>query len=169
MIEINEQRLEQYTSAGEKVMERLTNIIVIYSAMAIFLVPIVRMVLRSGRSEWPLWICFGLFTVLFCFSVFYSVRLMLPRKLLLLQIPTVIYNDCRIGYEQAFNSRTVVEDLLKGSYIRELEEALTIASANCSIKFNFYKRALVGALLSVLPYLVCFGFYLSKLKDYDNG
>ena len=41
MIEINEQRLEQYTAASEKVMERLTNIIIIYSAIAIFLVPIV--------------------------------------------------------------------------------------------------------------------------------
>src|SRR5689334_8999016 len=88
MIEINEQRLEQYTSAGEKVMERLTNIIVIYSAMAIFFVPIVKMVFWSGEDNWLLFISFGLFVILFCISVFYTVRLMIPRRLVLLHIPT---------------------------------------------------------------------------------
>ena len=40
IIELNEKRLEQYTSAYQKVLERLTNIILIYSAITIFLVPI---------------------------------------------------------------------------------------------------------------------------------
>jgi len=40
IIEINEQWLEQYNAAYESIMQKLTNIIVIYSAMAIFLIPI---------------------------------------------------------------------------------------------------------------------------------
>ncbi len=36
IIEINESRLEQYTSAYQKVLERLTNVILIYSALTIF-------------------------------------------------------------------------------------------------------------------------------------
>lgn len=169
MIEINEQRFEQYTTASEKVMDRLTNIIIIYSAMAIFFVPIVRMVFWSGSNDWILFISFALFVVLFCISVFYTVRLIIPRRLVLLQIPIVIYNDCRTNYEKEINGRIEIEDLLKSSYVSELEHALTIASVNCTKKFRFYKNALVVALMSALPYLVCFGYYLSKIKDYVSG
>jgi hypothetical protein len=169
MIEINEQRLEQYTSASEKVMERLTNIIVIYSAMSIFLVPIVRMVFWSGRGHWVLNISFGLFAMLFCISVFFAVRLIIPRRSVLLQIPAQIYKECRIKYEKTQNNRSAIEGLLKTLYVAELENALSIASNNCTQKFRFYKSALISALISALPYLVCLGYYVTKIKDYVSG
>lgn len=169
MIEINEQRLEQYTSAVEKVMDLLTNIIVIYSAMSIFLVPIVKMMFWSGSNDWVLFISFALFGLLLCISVFYTVRFIIPRRLALLQIPTIIYDDCRIKYEKTLNDRIIIEDLLKTLYVAELEYALSIASNNCTKKFQFYKNALISALLSALPYLVCFGYYLTKIKEYVSG
>jgi hypothetical protein len=52
LITINEQRLDQYSSAYEKVMDKLTNIIVIYSAMAIFLIPIAGEVFWVGKKSW---------------------------------------------------------------------------------------------------------------------
>jgi len=42
IIEINEARYDQYTSAYSKVLEKYTNIILIYSAIAIFLIPIIQ-------------------------------------------------------------------------------------------------------------------------------
>jgi hypothetical protein len=42
IIEINEKRLEQYSGAYQKNVDRFTNILVIYSAFAIFLIPIVQ-------------------------------------------------------------------------------------------------------------------------------
>ena len=169
MIEINEQRLEQYTAASEKVMERLTNIIIIYSAIAIFLVPIVRLVFWSGRGDWVLHLSFGLFALLFGVSVLYTVRLILPRHSALLQIPAVIYNDCRIKYEKTLNNRIAIEDLLKILYVAELENTLSIAAKNCTKKSRFYRNSLISALLSGLPYVVCFGYYLTKIKDYVPG
>src|SRR5258708_12678208 len=42
IIEINQQRLDQYTTAYQKVLERLTHIILIYSAITIFLIPLIQ-------------------------------------------------------------------------------------------------------------------------------
>jgi hypothetical protein len=42
IIEINEQRLNQYITAYHKVLERLTHIILVYSAIAIFLIPLIQ-------------------------------------------------------------------------------------------------------------------------------
>jgi hypothetical protein len=39
IIEINEKRVEQYTSAYQQVLSKLTNIILIYSAVAILQIP----------------------------------------------------------------------------------------------------------------------------------
>ena len=58
-----------------------------------------------------------------------------------------------------------IEDLLKASYIFELEYASAVAYFNCRRKYNFYKKALVCALLSVLPFLICFGYYLARTKE----
>jgi hypothetical protein len=49
IIEINEQRFEQYMSAYNELIGKLTNIVLIYSAVAIFLIPIVRNVFWEGR------------------------------------------------------------------------------------------------------------------------
>lgn len=168
IIEINEQRLEQYTAAGDKVKEKLTNIIVIYSAMAIFLVPIVRMVLWQEIRDWLLFASFGLFSISLVLSVFYTVRLVIPRELVLLNIPNVVYGKYRTEYEKSNNDRMAIEDLLKGSYISELEIALVLSYSNCRRKYIFYKQALVFALLSLLPFLICLGYYLARIKVQDT-
>lgn len=41
LISINEKRAKQYLTAYQKVIERFTNIILIYSAITIFLIPII--------------------------------------------------------------------------------------------------------------------------------
>lgn len=65
IIELNEKRLDQYTSSYQKVLERLTNIILIYSAITIFLVPIVQDVFLAEIRHWVLYICFAAFAVFF--------------------------------------------------------------------------------------------------------
>lgn len=46
IIEANEKRLEQYSSAYQKSLDKFTNILIIYSAIAIFLIPIVQTLFR---------------------------------------------------------------------------------------------------------------------------
>jgi hypothetical protein len=165
IIEINEQRLEQYTEACDKVSERLTNIIVIYSAMAIFLVPIVRMIFYAGAKPWWLNGCFVLFAVLFLVSVVNTVRLILPANLTLLKKPKLYYDGYRLQYEEVINNRMSVEVLLKASYIRELEDSIHANYLIYKRKSTFYSNALISVLLSIMPYLICFGNHISNQEN----
>lgn len=91
IIEINEQRFEQYTSAYQKVLERLTNIILVYSALTIFLGEI---------GNWFLYICFAVFAILFLISIVFTIRLTMPVEVAFLEMPKRYYEKYRLQYEQ---------------------------------------------------------------------
>jgi hypothetical protein len=57
------------------------------------------------------------------------------------------------------------DDSLKGSYILELETTITNNVTVYRKKSSFHYRALLFALIAVLPYTVCIGFHLSKKED----
>jgi len=61
IIEISEKRLAEYTTSYQKVLERLTNIILVYSALGIFFIPLIQHVLEADIRN----IVFYLFFVLF--------------------------------------------------------------------------------------------------------
>ncbi|MGZ3911522.1 MAG: hypothetical protein ACXVBR_15625 [Flavisolibacter sp.] len=165
IIEINEQRLEQYTSAYQKVLERLTNIILIYSAITIFLVPVLQDIFFFEIKSWCLNICFGVFLILFVISIIFTIKLVIPVEVAYLEIPKRYYQDYRLTYERHFQNQQQIEMLLKASYINELETALDTNEKVFRRKSSFYYNALMYALLCSLPYIICLGFHLSKNDD----
>jgi hypothetical protein len=58
IIEINQQRLDQYNTSLQKVLERLTNIILIYSALGIFLVSIIQDLFDGGIHQFVFYVGF---------------------------------------------------------------------------------------------------------------
>lgn len=70
IIQINESRHEQYTSAYQKILERFTNIILIYSAITIFIIPLIQDVFIPKIQDWMLCIIFLIFVILFLFPSF---------------------------------------------------------------------------------------------------
>lgn len=165
IIEINEQRLEQYVSACHQVLEKLTNIIFIYSAIAVFLIPVLEEVFWREKGYWLLKGCFIMFAVLFSISVFFAIRLVMPAGVAYLDEPKVIYNGYRIKYEQALVDDGKIENLLKISYVNELEDAVAANITILKRKVSHYQKALVYALLSALPYIICIGVYLANQKN----
>jgi hypothetical protein len=165
IIELNEKRLEQYTSAYQKVLERLTNIILIYSAITIFLVPIFQDVFLAEIRHWLLYICFSAFAILFLISVIFTIRLVIPVEVAYLEIPKRYYEEYRLTYEKTIKSQEEIKTLLKASYINELETALQTNDKVFRRKSSFYYNALMYALLSAVPYLICLGFHVSKKED----
>lgn len=168
MIEINEQRLGEYSAACEKVMDRLTNILVIYSAMTIFLVPIILMFFGPGEKPWWLKACFLLFAGLFSISIFNTVRLIIPVSVKWLREPKVIYKNYRMEYEKEVNNRMSLEVLLKASYINELEDSLLSNIVNYKRKNKLYRNAIVYMLVSIVPYLVCLSYHIS-IQEIDSA
>lgn len=124
IIELNEKRLEQYTSAYQKVLERLTSIILIYSAITIFLVPIAQDIFFLEIKHGLLFICFAVFVILFFISVTFSIKLIIPVEVAYLEIPKRYYEEYRLAYEQTIKNEDEIKILLKASYINELETAL---------------------------------------------
>ena len=165
IIEINEKRLDQYTSAYQKVLERLTNIILVYSALTIFLVPIVQDVFLGEIINWFLYVSFAAFTVLFLISILFTIKLIIPVEVAFLEIPKRYYEQYRLEYEQTIKDKDQIKSLLKASYINELESALQTNEKVFRRKSSFYYNALMYALLSAIPYLVCLGFHISKRED----
>ncbi|MGB8194196.1 MAG: hypothetical protein WCF67_19855 [Chitinophagaceae bacterium] len=165
IIELNEKRLEQYTAAYQKVLERLTNIILIYSAIAIFLVPVIQDIFFSENSYWFLYVSFSSFVIIFFTSVIYTIRLMIPAKVAHLEMPKIYYDKYRGFYEKNLKEKNKIADLLNSSYIHELETALQINDEVFHRKNAFYYNALIYALFSAIPYLVCLGFHIFKRED----
>jgi hypothetical protein len=165
IIEINEKRIEQYLSAYQKVLERLTNIILIYSAITIFLISIIKIVFLNKDCPWILYPCFGAFVILFIISLIYTVRLIIPVEIYYLTAPRKYYQDFRMVYEEIIQNQSEVEELLKASYIDELEKILGNYQQVFRRKSSFYYNALMYALLSAIPYIFCIGFHISIKEE----
>lgn len=174
IIQINESRLEQYMSAYQKVLERLTNIILIYSGLTIFLFPLIQDIFVENGCHWIMIACFVIFATLFTTSLVFTVRLIIPVEIAYLVNPKRYYEEYRLRYENEYlddyNTSELlktanVSKLLKASYIDELETALETNNTVFKKKSSFYYNALMFALLSTVPYLICLGFHIVKKDD----
>ncbi|MDH7461384.1 hypothetical protein QEG73_08835 [Chitinophagaceae bacterium 26-R-25] len=174
IIEINEKRVEQYMSAYQKVLERLTNIILIYSALTFFLFTIIQEVFLEDGCHWLMKACFAAFALLLGSSLFFTVKLIIPVDVGYLENPKPYYEEYRLRYEEDYPKEhgtselmkiSNISKLLKASYIEDLQNVL---EANIKVyrrKSSFYYNALMLALLSTIPYLICLGFHISKKED----
>ena len=164
IIEINEKRVEQYTSAYQQVLSKLTNIILVYSAIAIFLIPIIREVFTPGKSI-ILYICFTVFAGLFITSLVFTVKLVFPIEVAYLTEPGKYYKDYRIQYELTESDQNKVDNALKASFIGELEKAVEVNDKVFKRKSSFYYNALIFALMSTIPFLLCLGYHIFQKDD----
>jgi hypothetical protein len=166
IIEISEKRWEQYTSAYQKVLERLTNVILIYSAVSFFLFPLIKTIFSGNYAGWIVYLSFTFFVLLFLASLFYTIKLLIPVEVAYLENPKKYYGEIRLEYEEKDeNNQEMVIKLLKASYISELESALETNERVFKLKSSFYYNSLMFALLSAVPYVICLGFYFSLRDD----
>ncbi len=176
IIDLSEKRLEQYTSAYQTVLQRLTNIIIIYSAITIYLVPIIQDVFGAGMINWIFVISLIIFSLLFIASLYFTIRLLIPEKVAYLDVTKNYYQDLRLQYEQNMIKENMTQEekkaieekinlLLKASYIDELARSQENNRRVFSRKSSFYYNALLFGLLATVPYIVCLGFHISKKDD----
>lgn len=166
LIEINEKRLEQYTNLYLRNIDKFTYVFIIYSTMAIFLVPIVQTLFFSGTICLVIhYVVFFVFLGLFTCSVVYAVKLLIPVEAVHLVAPSIYYEDIRLEFEELSSDRLKVDELIKASYLAELEAAILSNRKLSKRKWLFYQRAFVFALLACVPYLICLGFHLRIKED----
>ncbi len=129
IIELGEKRVEQYTAAYQLVLGRLTNIILISSALGIYLVPVIQDI---GQIRSVIFNCgLAFFLLLVIFSIIYTFRLLIPVEVAYFRMSSLYYQDLRLEYEgtrlkpemsemEKESIRQEVNHLLKASYINEL-------------------------------------------------
>ena len=163
IIDISEKRLAEYTVLYQKVLERLTNVILIYSALGIFLIPLVQHAIAADIKGVVYYLFFLLFIGLLLASIVYFIKLLLPAGIAYLDPPNKYYGTFREQLEGVYaQDKDTVDESLKASYIVDLEEAIQVNGDTFKRKNSFFNNALVFALLAVVPYIVCLGFHLSK-------
>jgi hypothetical protein len=166
IIETNQKRLDEYNSSLQKVLGKLTNIILIYSALGIFLISLIQHVLDTDIGASFFYVVFIIFSGLLLISLIYFIRLLLPEKIAYLDPPRKYYNDFMLQMEEKYpEDQEKVDRSLKGSYILELENAISVNSQVFRRKSSYYYNALLFAFLAVIPYLTCIGFHLSRKYD----
>lgn len=165
IIDLNEKRLEMYHAAYQKSLDKFTNLLVIYTALSIFLVPIIKDFIDDSNQHWAYWICFLLFLLLFIFSIVFTIRLLIPVAVAYLVEPKRYYAEYLLTYQNKTSNKDEVDKLVKASYIDELEKAVTNNNTIFKRKGFFYYRAFIFGIIAALPYLVCLSFHFSKKQE----
>lgn len=156
IIEINEQRLEQYANALQKSAGRFTTLLVIYSALCIFLVPIIQTLFFTKEQwHWSYYCSFYAFCILFIISIVNCILLLSPVTSDILQAPYMYYSALKENYNEAGILPQKADTLLKTSYIVELENAIIKNGTELKRKLSFYNRAFHYAIIACIPYLYC--------------
>lgn len=165
LIKINEDRLEQYSNFYQKNIDKFTTILVLYSGLAIFLIPMIQTLFFTAvKCHWLYYFSFCVFILLLIVSVINTIRLMIPAQLLYLREPKLYYIEYKKDYELESIPQNEVDTLLKSSYIQEIEKAIKDKMNLFKRKEIFYNKAFIYAVFSCIPYLICIGFQLSIQK-----
>jgi hypothetical protein len=130
----------------------------------------------TNSCPWEFWCIALVMFSLISVSLYFALNLMWPVNISYLEISKNYHEDLRQQYEgkilksgmtkdETKNAHDSISQLLKASYIDELNKA-QINNRDAFVRKNgYYFRALVWALSAVLPYIICIGFHLSKKED----
>lgn len=165
IIELNEKRLEQYSGAYQKSLDKFTNLLIVYSAISIFLIPVIQILFLSETRHWLHYISFFLFLIPFIYSLVFTIKLLIPVEVAYLIEPKSYYEKLRLEYENEGKNEETTDKYLKASYINELEKAVAANNIVFKRKGLFYFRALSSALIAAIPYLLCLAFHFSIKND----
>ena len=174
IISLGEKRVDLYLSAYQGVLGRLTNIIIIYSAIGIYLIPIIQDLIDGAAIVY--YVIATIFLGAIVISVIFTIRLLIPIRVAYLEVSDRYSTSLRNEYEKKFLSSDLSEEkvreakdkidkYLKASYIAELSESQEINQKVSVSKSSFYYRALIYGLAAIIPYVICIGFHLSRKDD----
>lgn len=166
IIELNEQRLEQYANALQKNTEKFTTLLVLYSAFCIFLIPVcqklfIEKVVRDVGFYWAFYGFGGLFVA----SLVFAVLQMLPEKLRLLSTPETYYKLLKLLYYTLGFPPDIVDTKIKASYIKDLERLIEQRRRKLQRTTTFHNFAFYFAIIACIPYLYCIWEYINLNKN----
>src|SRR5580698_4100422 len=97
IISLGEKRVDLYLSAYQGVLGRLTNIIIIYSAIGIYLIPIIQDLIDGAAIVY--YVIATIFLGAIVISVIFTIRLLIPIRVAYLEVSDRYSTSLRIEYE----------------------------------------------------------------------
>lgn len=160
LIVIHERRLEQYVGAYQRYTDKLTHLLFIYSAVAIFLMPITLDLFKSGREvHWVYFACYWLLLGMLVVSMIYAGRLIMPRESVLPE-PLGTYTDLQKKLAAAGMDEGDIERMLMKDYLRDMMNLLTVIAGMTKRKEKYYRWMFYWGLAAIVPYIICLIFHL---------
>jgi len=167
-IELNEKRLEQERERTIEIRSRINYIALVYTVFAFFLTALLKFAgqLQLGTPLcWIFAVIFSAFIVLLIISICWTVKLLIPKEFAFIEEPKIFYEDLKQEYMQAEVVDELLNDYIKISYLKQLENALNsnISTNNAKSKSNYY--AIKFAFISLIPYVICVSLMVVFAKD----
>ena len=101
-----------------------------------------------------------MFVAFFAVSIYNTIQFLMPQDIPYLKQPKEFYSNLLAKYQtNPQSSGASIDNLLKASYINELETAQASIMDVLMRKGNLYYKGLVCSLISAVPYLICLGYY----------
>lgn len=164
-IDMHERRLEQYMHAYQRYMDKLAHLLFLYSAVAIFLLPIAKqLMLGECRMHGLYYTCFFLLLMMLGISVFYAARLMLPAKSLL-PVPLSRYYGLIDVMTLVGMDECQIDKELTDRYVSDLKALVRVWCDLITRKENYYRRMCLWGVLVIIPYVVCLIFHMIYEMD----
>lgn len=166
-IEANQKALEFYHTNYQKIQNKISFLVILYSLISIYIIQILKFPFEKYNELDP--ITFIIYIILllsflyfFIESIYNTFQIIKPAEVFYTNNPNYFYNDIKSQYEEILN--TDDEDLLnayvKQTYLQELEVTLEKNIALYDAKGRYFYNTFVRLLPALIFYVLCSGIVI---------
>ncbi len=157
---MHERRMVLYAEKYQQYMDKLTHLLFIYSAVALFLMPITRDLFKSGKEVHLFYyVCYVIMLGMLSVSMMYAARLVLITKSLL-PAPLDKYFALLEKLTLEGMEPDVIDKKLQLLFMEDLTATVREFAMMIVRKERYHNYMYVWGLMAMVPYLVCLIFHL---------
>jgi hypothetical protein len=165
-VELNQDRLKEEYQRYHEIKSRIGIISIFYSVFAAYTVQLIKYAVTSEEIGWVYYSSLILFLLLFGISIFFAVRLLIPKEVAFKETPETFYKETFRQYSNNPNIQSGhVKYYIRETYLEQVEKAVDRNFKLNNRKSMFHYYAFTLALLAILPYLTCVGIKITKDPD----
>lgn len=162
-VELNQNRLKEESERYYEIKSRIGILSIFYSVFAAYTVQLMKFAITNESLSWVYSIFLILFLLLFCLSVIFAIRLLIPKEVAFKEVPKIFYKDLHEEYSNDSRIQAAhVKYYIRESYLNQLEKAVDSNYKLNNRKSKFHYYAFTFALLAIIPYLTCIGIKTTK-------
>jgi len=162
-VKLNQNRLKEESERYYEIKSRIGILSIFYSIFAAYTVQLIKFAVTSENLTWLYYSVLVLFVLLFCLSVIFAIRLLIPKEVAFKEVPKIFYGKLQKDYsENPSIPKEHIKYYIRESYLHQIENAVDSNYKLNNRKSKFHYYAFTFALLAAIPYLTCVGIKTTK-------